>query len=68
MNKIDDLMERLERVKLLQTDEAPDGLSESLWELGAELTAMDDEGVTALADELGINPDDVREMAWSYAR
>lgn len=68
MNKIDDLMERLERVKLLQTDEAPDGLSASLWELGAELTAMDDEGVTALADELGINPDDVREMAWSYAR
>ena len=68
MNKIDDLMERLERVKLLQTDEAPDGLSASLWELGAELTAMDDEGVTTLADELGINPDDVREMAWSYAR
>lgn len=68
MNKIDDLMERLERVKLLQTDEAPDGLSVSLWELGAELTAMDDEGVTTLADELGINPDDVREMAWSYAR
>lgn len=47
MNKIDDLMERLERVKLAQTDETPDGLSMSLWALGAELIALDDDGVAA---------------------
>ena len=68
MDKIISLIERMERVKLGQTDEAPDGLSKSLWELGSELAALDDEGVTALADELGIAPDDVRAMAQSYAR
>jgi hypothetical protein len=68
MNKIDDLMERLERVKLAQTDETPDGLSTSLWALGAELIALDDDGVAVMADKLGIAPDDVREMGRTYAR
>ena len=66
--KIAALMERLERVKLAQTDETRDGLSKSLWEFGAELAALDDEGTAALASELGIMQDDVREMARSYAR
>lgn len=68
MNKIDDLMDRLERVKLAQTDEDPDRLSLSLWELGAELAALDDDGAATLAGELGIAPEDVWEMARTYAR
>lgn len=71
MNKADSLMERLEAVRLTREmeQEAPvDALSQSLYELGGELAALDDNGVVALADELGIAPGDVREMARSYAR
>lgn len=69
MNKITGLLERLERVKLAQDMEpAPDGLSLSLWALGAELAALDEAGIVAEAEALGITPDDVREMARTYAR
>jgi len=69
MSKISDLMERLERVKLAQEMEPPvDELSKSLWAFGAELAALDDEGVAAFAKELNITLDDVREMARTYAR
>lgn len=68
MNKIDDLMERLERVKLAQTDGTPDGLSLSLWALGAELAALDEAGLAAEAEALGITPDNVRDMGRTYAR
>ncbi len=61
--KIEAMRERLERSK-----PAPDGLSLSLMKFGAELAALDDEGVAAVAKELNITPDDVREMAQSYAR
>lgn len=68
MNKVVNLMERLERVKLAQTDEMPDELSLSLWEFGAELAALDNDGAATLASELGIAPDAVKEMARLYAR
>lgn len=69
MNKIDDLLERLECVKLAREMEPdPDGLSLSLWAMGAELAALDDDGIAAQSDELGIAPDDIREMAWMYTR
>lgn len=67
MNKITGLLERLERVKLTQDMEpAPDGLS--LWALGAELAALDEAGLAAEAETLGITPDDVRDMARIYSR
>ena len=67
MNKIDDLLERLDRVKLARDMESePDGLS--LWALGAELAVLDDEGVNAEAEALGISPETVREMARTYSR
>lgn len=69
MNKIDDLLERLDRVKLARDMvPEPDGLSLSLWKLGDELAALDDDGIAALADELCITPDNVRDMARTYAR
>lgn len=69
MNKIDDLLERLECVKLAREMEPdPDGLSLSLWALGAELAVLDDEGVNAEAEALGISPEAVREMAGTYSR
>ncbi len=69
MNKIADLIERLERVRLAQEMKpAPDGLSLSLMEFGAELSALDDEGIAALAKEWNITPDNVREMPASYTR
>lgn len=69
MNKIDDLLERLDRVKLARDMESePDGLSLSLWALGAELAVLDDEGVNAEAEALGISPETVREMARTYSR
>jgi len=45
-----------------------DPLSESLYELGAELAALDDFGVLLEAQEMGIRPDDVRSMARSLVR
>ena len=67
MNKIDDLLERLECVKLAREMEPdPDGLS--LFEFGRELAALDEAGVAAKAEACGITPDDVREMARTYAR
>lgn len=69
MNKIDDLLERLDRVKLARDMELePDALSLSLWALGAELAVLDDEGVNAEAEALGISPEAVREMARTYSR
>lgn len=69
MNKIDDLLERLECVKLAREMEPdPDGLSLSLFEFGRELAALNEAGVAAKAEAWGITPDDVREMARTYAR
>lgn len=68
MNRIDALMERIEREKALRTDDHMDDLSRSLYEFGAELAALDDLGVVLLSDELEISPDAVRSMAQSYAR
>ncbi len=69
MDKITSLIDRLERVRLAQDMEpASDGLSLSLWALGAELAALDEAGLAAEAELLGIIPDDVREMARTYAR
>lgn len=69
MDKIADLLDRLERVKLARESEPePDALSRSLWEFGAELAALDDEGTAALAAEWGISPDNVRQMALDLSR
>lgn len=69
MDKIVSLMNRLERVKLARDMEPdPDGLSLSLWAMGAELAALDEAGLAAEAEALGITPDDVRDMARTYAR
>lgn len=69
MDKIISLIDRLERVKLTQDMEPePDALSLNLWALGAELAALDEAGLAAEAELLGITPDDVREMARIYSR
>ncbi len=69
MDKIISLIERLERVKLARDMEpGPDGLSLSLWAMGAELAVLDEAGLAAEAEALGITPEDVREIAWTYAR
>lgn len=69
MDKIISLIDRLERVKLTQDMEPePDALSLNLWALGAKLAALDEAGIAAEAEALGITPDDVREMARTYAR
>lgn len=53
MNKIDDLMNRLEMVKLARDLEPePDGLSLSLWAMGKELAGLDALGKSALLYEL----------------
>ena len=65
--KIEAMRERLERVKLARDMEpAPDGLSSSLWAMGAELAALDEDGLAAEAEALGITPDNVRELARTY--
>lgn len=67
--KITALMDRLERVKLNRENEPePDALTLSLWELGAELAALDEEGIVAYAAEWGISPDGVRDMVRTYSR
>lgn len=69
MDKIISLIERLERVKLARDMEPdPDGLSLSLWAMGAELAVLDEAGLAAEAEALGITPEDVREIARTYAR
>lgn len=69
MDKIISLIDRLERVKLNQDMEPePDGLSLSLWALGAKLAALDEAGLATEAEALGITPDDVRDMARIYSR
>ncbi len=45
-----------------------DPLSQSLYDMGAELAALDELGVIKTAHELGIRPDDVRAMAQSFVR
>ncbi len=52
----------------MEQDIPVDSLSESLYELGAELAALDDLGVLLEAQELGIRPNDVRNMAQSLVR
>lgn len=53
MNKIDDLLERLECVKLAREMEPePDDLSLSLWAMGKELAGLDTLGKSALLYEL----------------
>ena len=53
MNKIDDLLKRLDRVKLARDMEPePDGLSLSLWAMGKELDGLDTLGKSALLYEL----------------
>lgn len=65
--KIEAMRERLERVKLTQ-DMEPDALSLNLWALGAKLAALDEAGIAAESETLGIAPDDVRDMARLYSR
>ena len=45
-----------------------DPLSASLWSLGEELAALDEAGLAAEAEALGITPDDVRDMARIYSK
>ena len=53
MNKIDDLLERLDRMKLARDMEPdPDGLSLSLFNLCQELAGLDTLGKSALLYEL----------------
>ena len=67
MDRIIALMDRLERVKLARDMEPdPDALSRSLRALGAELAALDEDGLAAEAEALRIAPDDVRELARAY--
>ena len=66
-NRIDTLIERIEREKDLRSDDHMDDLSRSLYEMGAELAALDDLGLTLAADALEISPDAVRSMARDYA-
>lgn len=69
MNKINGLFDRLERVRLARDQDGdPDALSMSLWAFGAELAALDEKGLADKAVEWGISPDDVRDMARTYAR
>lgn len=52
MNKIDDLLERLDRVRLARDMEPePDGLSLSLWAFEDEMASLDEIGIAALAAE-----------------
>lgn len=61
------IAEAIERRKMEQ--EAPvDDLSKSLFEFGRELAALDEAELAAKAEAWGITPDDVREMARTYAR
>jgi len=65
--RIGALAAEVERRKLIR--EMPvDPLSQSLYEMGAELAALDELGVIRTAHELGIRPDDVRVMAQSLVR
>lgn len=66
-NRIDTLIERIEREKFLRTDDHMDDLSRSLYEFGKELAALDDLGVMLLANEWEISADAVRSMARDYA-
>lgn len=66
-NRIDTLIERIEREKALRSDDHMDDLSRSLYEMGKELNALDDLGVMLLANELEISPDAVQSMARDYA-
>ena len=63
-----DRMVRLEQIRAMRNAEIPDGLSGSLWEFCYELSALNDDEIAALADELEISIDDVRELAASLSR
>lgn len=66
-NRIDTLIERIEREKALRSDDHMDDLSRSLYEMGKELAALDDLGVMLLANEWEISTDAVQSMARDYA-
>ena len=61
------LAEAIERRKMEQGAHV-DALSRSLFEFGQELAALDEAGLSAEAEVLGITRDDVRAMARMYAR
>lgn len=61
-------LEELERRFSLSGDVVPDPLSVSLWEFGDELKSLTDEEREDMAEELGIKPDDVRDMEKEYGR
>ena len=59
--RLDRLRARLERARR-NAEAPPDPLSLSLQELQDEISALDENGVNALAAELGIAPEAVRRM------
>lgn len=61
-------LEELERRFSLSGDVVPDPLSASLWEFGDELKGLTDKGREDMAEELGIKPDDVRDMERQFCR
>lgn len=65
---ITELIEEMERLKDTRTYETPDPLSVSLWEFGAEVSAMDDNSAVVLATELDITPDELRALALDFVR
>ena len=71
MNSIDAriaaLAEAIKR-KAMEEEAPVDDLSKSLFEFGRELAGLDEAGLAAKAEAWGITPDDVREMALTYAR
>lgn len=67
-NRIDTLIERIEREKVLRSDDYMDELSRSLYEYGAELATLDVLGVMLEADELEISLEAVQDMARSLVR
>ena len=57
IRRIDNLQDRLERVKLDRANMPPaDALSVSLWELGAEMAALDADGLAKAAEIMGTVP------------
>ncbi len=65
--RIEALTDALQQRKMEQALPV-DPLSQSLYEMGAELAALDELGVIRTAHELGIRPDDVQVMAQSLVR
>ncbi len=69
------MYERLERVRRVRANAPePDALSVSLYQLGAEMDALDDNGIEALMQELTegdeaiLTPEQAREFVDSFRR